>query len=325
MTDYLQCLHHERGASKATVTCYGSYLFALLRWLEENGHPAPTLSDFNTPTLRRYLYYHSARGLMPKTLHGRFYPIKGLAKFLLQNGVLEADPTTGLTLPKPGNAERKPVTDSEVALLLDAAERLHNPRRVALCRAVLAVLCFAGLRRQECLDLRVDDVCLTEQSVTVLHGKGDKRRRVYLPDVAVAALSEWLALRPMDTCLDWLFLLDRSRRVGQDGLANLLEELKAVAGLRGLDHIKPHGLRHAYATRLLRNGADLRSIQSALGHADLRVTNVYLHADEERLRDVRHLAALQPQPETPKEADAGNIIRAPQRDRERRRLHRIAR
>ena len=319
--DYLRYLKHEQGATATTYRTYQSGLNAFLRWLQENGHPNPSLFDFNLPTLRRYLYFHSERGLRPRSLRGRFCPIKALAAFLVANGALKDDPTAGLTLPKLDPAQRLTISPDEVRALWEGVERLPNARRVALARALLSVLVFAGLRRQECLDLRVGDIDLTGKPfLTVRHGKGDKERRVYLPDECAQAIGEWQALRGTAKH-EWLWALDAGRRVGADAIAVLLEDIKAVSGLRGANHIKPHSLRHAYATRLLANGADLKSIQMLLGHADLRTTAIYLHVDEERLQAAAGLASLpavSKAPEGKKERPHIERERTPERGRLRR-------
>jgi|SRR5579871_777178 len=294
VADYTNYLRHEQGAAATTIRCYRNRMSSFLRWMEANGYPSPTLQDFNTSTLRRYLYHLGQQGKRPKTLRGRFHPLTGLGAFLVNVGALPENPTKGLTLPKLDASERIPVSDAEVIALMEATERLRNASRIALGRAVLSVLALAGLRRQECLDLCVSDFNTQERALVVRHGKGDKRRVVFVCDELHFALSEWLAYRPSDSRLDWLFMIDRNRRMGQDALTHLMEEIKSAAGLREATHILPHALRHGFATRLLRRGADLRSIQSALGHADLRTTSIYLHCDEERLRDIARFASLGP-------------------------------
>src|SRR5207248_1788657 len=107
---------------------------------------------------------------------------------------------------------------------------------------------------------------------------------------------EWLALRQTrKTRHGYLFVREGGRRVGDKTLSTSLEEIKAIAGLKGDPRIRPHSIRHAAATRLLRNGADIRSIQTWLGHSDLKTTAIYLHSDEQQIRAVAHLAAFRPQ------------------------------
>jgi site-specific recombinase XerD len=318
--DYLAYLRHEQGATATTIRTYKSGLNSFLRWMQENGHPDPSTFDFNAATLRRYLYVHSEKGLRPRTLRGRFHPLRALAKFLIAHNALKTDPTKSVILPKKDPAIRLTVSEEEVHALLAACERLPDLNRVSLYRAVLSALIFAGLRRQELLDLCLTDFDPKESSLIVRHGKGNKERIVYLPDVAVEALLEWVAVRPA-SALDYLFLWDRSKRVSQDALAAIVEESKAIAGYRNAPNIKPHSLRHFYASHLLHNGADLESTRQLLGHADLRTTSIYIHADRQRVRDVARLAALTPT----KPQEPGNVIRLPQHEAERPRLRRIAR
>src|SRR5262249_3193616 len=193
--DYAAYLRHEQGATPATVRCYRNGLSAFLRWMEANGHPEPDLTDFTSIVLRKYLYDLSGRGLRPRTLRGRFGPLKGLGEHLIRVGVLAESPCKSIILPKLDAAERTTVTDAEVSALLDACTRLRNRKRCILASAVMGVLCMAGLRRQECLDLRVNDFDSTEKTLLVRHGKGDKSRRLYIPDQLADALSEWMEYR----------------------------------------------------------------------------------------------------------------------------------
>ena len=121
--DYLAYLRHEQGATAATIRTYQSGLNAFLRWLQENGRPDPTTFDFTTATLRRYLYFHSERGLRPRTLRGKFHPLMALAKFLMSHGGIQNDPTNGVILPKKDPAQRLLVSEEEVRALLDACEQ----------------------------------------------------------------------------------------------------------------------------------------------------------------------------------------------------------
>ena len=120
----------------------------------------------------------------------------------------------------------------------------------------------------------------------------------------------------------YLFAIDRQRRLCFRGLHTLVEDIKAIAGFAGRENIKPHSLRHWRATDLMRAGADLRSVQAFLGHTQLTTTAIYLHTDEEQLRNISELTALRPQAKKPEETD--NVIHLPLRDKERTR-RRIAR
>jgi|SRR5579884_628195 len=312
--DYFRFIQHEQGVTQATLETYKSWLRHFYRWLEANGYPEPTLDAFSTTTLRRFLYDISGRGYRPRTIRGIFHPLRRFGAFLMAQGVLTENPVSALTMPKKDAAQRLTVSDEEIRQLLDACERQHNPRQVALSRAVLAVFVYAGLRRTELCDLKVGDVDLREKSITVRSGKGRKSRRVFLCADAVDALSAWLTVREKDCQVDYLFMFDRKRRIHEVGLKNMLEQIKAIAGLAGKENIKPHSLRHACATRLLRAGANLRDIQAFLGHSSLQITSIYLHSDEHQLRNIAHLSALQsPAPETKK----AEVVRLPFAERAR--------
>jgi|SRR5579884_280277 len=321
--DYLSFIKNERGLSFNTHKGYQTSLRYLCRWLQENGYPEPGIDTFTTLTLRRFLYALVGRSCRPRTIHGYFHSIKGLGEFLIAQGVLTENPAKALTLPKKDAAQRKMVTDEEIAQLLQACERQRNPRQVAFSRAILAVLVYGGLRRQELLDLKLEDVCLKEQSILIRRGKGSKSRRIYICQDCVDALQEWLALRPKDCKHNYLFAFDKNRRIHRNGLHTLVEELKAVAGLRDNKNIVPHSLRHACATRLLRNGADLRSIQAFLGHSQLQTTAIYLHTSEEQLRNIAHLSALIPQ--RPQQQEEAHQLPRREKEQQHHRLRRIPR
>ena len=319
--DYLSAILAEQGLSKNTHKNYRAQLGHFCRWLVTKGYAEPTTDCLTLPLFRQFLYHLSGRGLRPRTVHSYFDPLDGLCAFLVANGLLTENPVKQVTLPKKDAAQRRTVSDDEVQALLDACERERNPRLVAMRRAVLCVLVYGGLRRMEVCDLRVGDVALKEKSLLIRCGKGSKSRRVFLPNEAVHALQEWLTLRWKNCKHDFLFVTDRGRRLGYRGLDSLLDTVKCAAGLASHTNIQPHALRHWRGTDLMKAGADLRSIQAFLGHSQLQTTALYLHTDEERLRDIRELSALKPK--TPEKADS-KVIRLPQREEQDRRMRRIA-
>jgi site-specific recombinase XerD len=295
IADYLAYIVHEAGLSKSTHKSYQFWLNNLHRWMVENGYPEPTIDDYTPALLRRYLYSLSGRNLRPRTIRGAFHPIKGLAAHLVRAGAIPADVSKGVMLPKKDAAVRLTVSDEEIELLLDATQKQRDLKRRAFDLALLSVLVYGGLRRQELIDLEIGDINLAEGSILVRAGKGSKSRKVFIHEEATEALREWMALRPVGARHNYLFALDTNRRIAHEGLRLRLEDIKARAGLAGAPNIKPHSLRHAAATRLLRNGANLRDIQAFLGHSSLVVTSVYLHSDEEQLKGIAHMGS----PRTP--------------------------
>lgn len=303
--DYLLYLQHERSATPATLRTYRPSLRRFLEWAKANGQPQPTIHDITTAFARRYLYHLSELGLRPRSRLRYWLPLRSLFRMLVEQGGLKENPLEHIALPKKDPAQRLLVTDEELLLVLEAAGRQRCAWRAARDQAVLAVLIFTGLRRAEVINLRVGDIRLEEGTLHVTHGKGDKARTVPLCPEAREYLGRWLALRPrVDN--DYLFVTDEVRRMAENGLRALLEKAKTTAGLAGAENIKPHSIRHAAATRLMQNGADLRSVMGWLGHSHLQTTAIYLHTDAQRLQSIAHCASIQrTQPESQPETDRG--------------------
>jgi site-specific recombinase XerD len=222
---YLLHIRHERGLAPRTRAVYTAWLHHFENWLAEANYPTATLHLLCTPVLRRYLHHLSERKLRPRTLRLAFHPLRGLGAFLMAQGHLPSDPSRQVVLPKKDAARRAVTSEAEIVRLLEACERQANQRQVALSRAILSVLVYAGLRRQELLDLRLRDVDLEDQSILVRSGKGRKSRKVYPCQECLVALREWLVLR--EECQhDWLWALDRGRRVQHRGLQTLLAQVR---------------------------------------------------------------------------------------------------
>ncbi len=324
IADYLNHIRHERNLAKSTCLHYQCWMRHFIDWLETNGYPSADLDVFSLPVLRRYQYHKTKEGARPRTIHSAFHSLRGLGEFLVTNGLLEINPCKGLTMPKKDAAQRLIITDSDVAALFEATERQRTLRQTALYRAVLCTLCYGGLRREEVCSLHISDIDIADKRILVRSGKGSKSRRVFVCTEAANALGEWLALREPDCQGDWLFMIDRARRVHHTGIANLIEALKATAGLRDNEAIKPHGLRHWCLTNLMRNGANLKDVQHFAGHSDLQTTARYLHSSEEQLRGISELTALRTKA-VPQ--DDGKVIPFPKHrlEADRPRLRRIAR
>ncbi len=289
-------------ASDHTVAAYGRDVRQFVQWAERGGCPEPR--DLDHATLRRYLGYLTTRGFAKRTIARKAAAIRAFLRYLTRHGVLPADPGRTLRAPKgPSRLPRVPRA-AEATALLDAAaadpaitgeapgddeDAEPDPiaRAVALRDlAVLELLYGLGLRVSECCGLDVGDVELRRRTVTVL-GKGSKIRRLPLGRPALDAVAAWLRegrpeLASDGTPAEALFLNRRGRRLGSRDAYRLVEAHPLPDGRT----LHPHALRHAYATHLLEGGADLRTVQELLGHADLATTQIYTHLTRERLRAV---------------------------------------
>lgn len=280
------------GASAHTVDAYRRDVTQLVAWAERGAARGP--EELDARTLRRYLAYLQTLGRSPRTVARKAAAVRAYLRYLQRRGVLASDPARRLRAPA-GRARlpRVPRRDETVGLCEqavpapDAGAPGSANRAVALRdAAVLELLYGAGLRVSECTGLRIGDWDPRRRLLTVL-GKGARVRRVPVGEPAAVALEAWL--REGRGCLggaegppEAIFLNRRGRPLGPRDVRRIVANHPLPDGRR----LHPHLLRHAYATHLLEGGADLRSVQELLGHANLTTTQIYTHLTRERLRAV---------------------------------------
>jgi site-specific recombinase XerD len=287
---YLRYIRFELGHSKSTCKGYRAYLLAYDRYAAVSS-PDPTLDEFNESSVRDYFYSVTERNLRPRTLHTVMIPLRSFGAYLLKQGLKPTNPALSVDLPSKGAARRREASESECMALLAAIERQRNRNRVVLQRAVLSVLIYVGLRRDELCNLLTEDIDLQEGRILVREGKGGRGRRLPLCEPAKVAIQQYADIRPQATH-SYFFCSGRNRRLHWNGMYSLFDDAKALAGFADRPHIVPHGMRHACASRLLRHGASLHEVMTWLGHANIQTTQLYLHTSEEQLADIGHLAEI---------------------------------
>jgi integrase/recombinase XerD len=302
---FLDMLAAERGAGPNTLSAYGRDLADFSAFLGPKGRPVATAT---TDDVRGYLGQLNRRGLASATVARRLSAIRQLYRFLYAEGRRGDDPAAILEGPKRGRTVPKVLSIAEVDRLLATARMvgekadLSGPDRLRAVRlnCLIEVLYATGLRVSELVTL---PAAAAERAARMLivRGKGDKERMVPLNEAAKQAMRDYLALlakanpqavRP-EARSKWLFpSFGESGHLTRQHFARDLKALATVAGLRA-DQVSPHVLRHAFASHLLHNGADLRVVQTLLGHADISTTQIYTHVLEERLKSlVRDLHPL---------------------------------
>jgi len=272
----------QRGWSETTIKQYSSRTRMFCRWLADNA----TVDDFTPSLLKRYLYHLSEqkwRGklLTTTTIRSHFSALRAFGEWLAEIGLLDAEkinPARTVKLPKKNAPEVKRIEDVTANELLSAADRIHNERRSLLAGAVMSVFLHTGVRRAELLGLKVDHINLRSGILTVFHGKGDKNREIPLFSETIIALRKWLAVRGKNNT-DALFSLYKNRPLGVNGLTEILRDLAAIAGYKGM-RVLCHPFRHNAATWLHNEkGLSASEVQIILGHAYAHTTSGYLKSD----------------------------------------------
>lgn len=297
--EYLGYLAVERGSSKNTVESYGRDLRRYVRFLGRRGVTSP--EGVSRQDVEVHLVELTDAGLASSSVQRAASAIKGFHRFLLGEGICDANPAADLALPK--RPERLPEVLSleQAARLMDepfrdelepgvrvlASGRVDERPKAAFHRdkAIMETLYGCGLRVSELCGLDVRDVLLDEELVRVL-GKGSKERVVPLLGSAKRALEAYLSrwrpvLRGDGRGGDAVFLSVRGGRITRQSVHHVVESCGEAVGIRGLH---PHTLRHTYATHLLEGGMDLRSVQELLGHASISTTQLYTHVDLTHVR-----------------------------------------
>jgi len=302
---FLDMLAAEQGAGVNTLDAYRRDLADFKQFLGRAGHG---FAGVETQALRDYLADLGARGFKSSSVARRLSAMRHLFRFLLNEGIRSDDPAAILSGPKRGRGLPKVLSMSDVDRLLARAKALtESPEASALQRlramrlyCLLEVLYATGLRVSELVALP-HSASRRDARMIVVRGKGDKERLVPLNDASRQAMADYLAateaLKPEkkeDAAFSkWLFpSFGESGHLTRQHFARDLKELAAAAGLAPR-LVSPHVLRHAFASHLLHNGADLRIVQTLLGHTDISTTQIYTHVVEERLKSlVRDLHPL---------------------------------
>ncbi len=285
LDSFLEMMAAERGAAGNTIAAYRRDAEDLLQFLSTLPD-SPMLENVEDRHLRLYLSSLAARGLSARTTSRRLAALRQLLGFLIAEGVRTDDPFSRIDPPRRGRPLPSLLSEDEVGRLLAAARARPGIRGLRL-HALLELLYASGLRVTELVSLPVGALAGDHNLISV-RGKGAKERLVPIGEPARAAVADYLPHRhkfaPGGAGSKFLFP-SRSRE-GHLSRSHFARELKVLAGECGLDatRISPHVLRHAFATHLLANDADLRSVQRMLGHADLATTEIYTHLVDERLK-----------------------------------------
>ena len=278
---FLEMLAAERGAARLTIAAYRNDLMDVARFLKRG-----TLDAVGSDELRAYLAHLSRRGMAPRSAARKLSALRQFFRFLVLERVRPDDPTAQLDAPRLGRPLPKVLSQAEAAALLAAARAKPGADGARLV-CLMELLYGSGLRVSELVGLPLAAV-RGDKRFLVVRGKGDKERLVPLSPPARAALDAYLAargafLKPQAESRYLFPSRGGSGHVTRERCAQLLKGLALDAGIDP-KRLSPHVLRHAFASHLLEQGADLRSVQEMLGHADIATTQIYTHVMGDRLQ-----------------------------------------
>ena len=274
--EFLTYLQVEKGLARHTIESYRRDLDRLQTWANKNGKQA---SELTRGDLRKWIASLSREGLAPTSIARAISATRGFFKFLMLDGHLKSHPAEDLDTPQRFAYLPKFLTEDEINRLLSAPD--ISTEEGIRDRAVLEIMYATGLRVSELVNLKPDDLDLMTGLVRC-HGKGNKERRVPLGKSAIHWLQQYAAVkagygkqsspyvflhhgRPFTRQLAWTMIKHHAEKVG-------------------IKNVSPHTLRHSFATHLIQHGADSRSVQALLGHADISTTQIYTHITDMHLR-----------------------------------------
>jgi integrase/recombinase XerC len=307
---FIDYLHHVRNASPSTLRNYRKDLEQFLEYLTPPGTKPMSLSAVDHLVIREFVAHLHDRGLKKSSIGRKVAALRSFFKFCVREGILRDNPARLVATPKLPKRLPTVLTAEEMNNFLDSLgnesafekgqQRVSKTRKYRAAkesrlslrrdRAILEMLYASGLRVSELTGLNMGDIDLREQTVRVL-GKGRKERIVPFGSKALAALEaywpvreEWLRKGSSQGAYEAVFLNPSGGRLTTRSIRNIVKKYIRLANINWDLH--PHSLRHAFATHLLADGADLRAIQELLGHASLSTTQRYTHATIEHLMAV---------------------------------------
>jgi len=274
---YLDYLAVEKGLAKNSLSSYATDLRKFADWLDER-----PLEKVQRQDIIRYFQSQRSAGISARSVARALAALRGFFRFLVSEKHLQHDPTENIENPKLWSTLPKSLSAEEVEALLDAPDR-KTPDGLRDA-AMLELLYATGLRVSELIRVKLEDLVLDAGFLRTF-GKGSKERIVPFGDTARDAITAYIErARPEFNKRNdpHVFLTKRSRPMSRQTFWMKIVRYARQAGIKS--HISPHVLRHSFATHLLENGADLRSVQMMLGHSDISTTQIYTHVSRARLQ-----------------------------------------
>lgn len=275
--EYLLYLQVEKGLAKNSLESYERDLSKLKSWTERNNF---NLLGLTRKDLREWLIDLAGENLSERSKRRIVSTLRGFYKFLMFDGHLKKNPAEDLDAPQKGFYLPKFLNQTEVENLLSVPDVSQETGRRD--RAILELMYACGLRVSEAVDLTISDVNI-DAGILTCKGKGSKTRKVPIGKSAVEWLKSYLVLRRKKDNIEIqnLFVSSLGKPISRQVIFKFIKEYAEKIGLKD---VSPHTLRHSFATHLIQNSADVRSVQQMLGHADISTTQIYTHITDAHLR-----------------------------------------
>lgn len=274
--EYLNFLAIEKGLASNSLAAYRRDLQELAKWAAKNGLAVISLKPED---IREWLIDLSRKGISERTKRRKISSLRGFFKFALAELRIECDPSETIESPRIGQYIPAFLSIEDIEMLFSAPKT--ETEKGILDRALLELMYSSGLRVSEAVNLKLSDIDL-ESGVLTCTGKGSKTRKVPIGSAAVAWLNFYLPIRrTIETSLDLLFVSPSGRPLTRQCVHKMIRD---YAGQCGLSEVSPHTLRHSFATHLIQNNADIRSVQLMLGHSDISTTQIYTHITSDHLK-----------------------------------------
>lgn len=274
----------EKGLADNTLSAYARDLTSYSQYLKKH-EKIDDPASIQQKMLLNYLTFLKTNGISPRSRARVLSTLRNFHRFLLQENHAEHDPSALIEAPRSLSVLPKLLSQKDVERLLQSP--VGTSPIAARDRAMLEVLYATGMRVSELVGLRLGDLKLDIGCLNAF-GKGSKQRLIPLGDVAIEILNEYLQNGRLkllkNLASDEVFLNSRGKRLSRQGFWKIIKNHAIKAGIK--QKVYPHMLRHSFATHLLENGADLRSVQTMLGHADISTTQIYTHVIQERLQQI---------------------------------------
>ncbi len=275
--EYLSYLRVEKGLAKNSLQAYERDLERLASWAEKNGFD---LMKLERRDLREWLIDLGRTDLSENSKRRIISAMRGFYKFLMIDGHIKLNPADNLDAPQKGSYLPKFLNQAEIEMLLAAPD--VSTETGLRDRAILELMYACGLRVSEAAELQLGTIDI-DAGILTCKGKGSKTRRVPVGSSAVEWVKSYMALRHRkeNIAVSNLFVTPLGRPINRQTIYNSIKE---YAGKCGLEDVSPHTLRHSFATHLVQNRADIRSVQQMLGHSDISTTQIYTHMTDVHLR-----------------------------------------